>query len=67
MLDAQTCLVFWQGAATHHLRKFNVRDRPTPHVTLPYTDLPATPAAAHLDVCKDKIHIFMNLIEIVIP
>jgi len=28
MRDTQTCLMFWQGAATHHLRKFNVRDQP---------------------------------------
>jgi len=28
MLDAQTCLMFWQGAATHHLREFNERDQP---------------------------------------
>jgi len=30
MLDAQTraCLMCWQGAATHHLRKFNVIDQP---------------------------------------
>jgi len=27
MLDTQTCLIFWQGAATHYLRKFSIRDQ----------------------------------------
>jgi len=36
MFDIQSYLIFWQGAATHHLRKFNVKETSPPYHLAPH-------------------------------